>query len=148
MQLDEQTFPSHSQEVQGGQARPVLQEAAGLPAELQDIEAVVDKHPRWAELLQDDPVGLLVHIGQGRRLSFGGAGGCEGPMGVGTKNPRPQIEGQAWEELGFFGIDLLFVIDHLEQVAVGANGLRGPQHEKTGRVKGVMENGHDPLLQR
>jgi hypothetical protein len=87
----EQPLARHAQDVEVGLAGRQLQEVAGLPARLHDVEVGVDDHRRRREALEQQPVGLAGDdVGRGgarprrgrprnRRLALGKVGAAERP---------------------------------------------------------------------
>ncbi len=137
-------LPRHLEQVQAGLAGRRRQIRSGVPTELQDFQIGVDQHAGGDVSCQEDAVGLFLHVGP--RLAAAGSlpwsSVSTAPVGAGRRAEGHPAGGR------FLRVDLVLGVLRLEQVAVGADGLRGPQQEEAGRLQGIVEERQDLLLQR
>ena len=138
----QQPLAGHPEDIVARLARGRRQVVAGLTAELEDVEVVVDQDADGGVLPQHEGVGraLPVHRRDGRRgEDIRGLPRVDFPTVEGRVLPQPRR---------FLGVDAILRVHHAEQARERADRLRGAQHEKPVRVQGVMERRDDLLLER
>ena len=142
-QAVEQPFTSHLQHVQARLPRRRFQEAAGLAAELHDLEVAVDHHPGRGVALQDRPADLdlqdlfLTRRLYHPRLDARQAGGAL----------LDREGGRASQLAILLAVHAQPLVEQREQRRLCADALGLPEHEEAARLERVVEHRQQLLLQ-
>ena len=142
-QLQGEPLAGHSHEVQARLSRPWFEVGAGPPAEMDDVEVLVDQHPRGSVLGEDDAIGLVLDFEVVAGRSSGGKGG-RAPGGrevdrheIGAQDGRGRL----------LGVDPVPAVEGHEHVRERSDGLGFAQQQESRRLERVMEDRDDALLE-
>ena len=106
----------------------MFEEGAGVTAELQHVHVSVDDHAGRAVVVQQDALGLLLHVAQARTDRCGRPGFQ--PRGNGVHLGRALSETNAGTNLSsLFEVYLRPLVEQCEQVGESADAFGGAQHE-------------------
>ena len=156
-QRQHQPFARHLQHIEARLACRRFQVGPRRPAELQDLQSVIDQHPRRSELADGDPVGLALRVEFAaetvRRFHSIRQARLpdrkrpqRSPCGsLGLLFPGRHMKPRG--RRGLLGEDLMLPVHRLEEACEPADGFRGAQQQVSVGFERVMERGHRLLLQ-